>query len=269
MNDFKRIWGNRKLEDDWRRSNRSTTNATANAQFAGGTDPDALPAEKRKSRTDVAGGSYRQQIVQSVPLTPVLLAQSNARMYAAYLDIANFYRDILDDKPEAIKTYQQILTRFPADTNKAYIYYNLYRLYSITNVEISNTYKGKLLNEYPETPFAKVILDPDYARTLNDKDAAFNNAYNKVYDLYAHKKYNQAIKKTDTLMKQYPAHKQVVQLQYLRVISEGHQEGLPPFKEQLQQIADNFPADGLITPLVKKHLAYIEANKDAISPTPS
>ncbi len=263
--DFKRKWGNRKLEDDWRRSNRFATTATINAGAAtSNADPDALPADKRKSKNDVTAGSYRQQIIQGLPLTPQLLAESNTRIYGAYLDIANFYRDILDDKKDATITYQLILDKFPNDPNKAFLYYNLYRLYSETDANRSDTYKNKLLKEYPETAFAKVIINPDYGKTLDDKDAAFNADYNKVYDLYVQKKYTQAINKTDSLIKQYPAHKLVVQLYYLRVISEGHQETLPPFSEQLKQIADNFPADKLITPLVKQHLAYIDNNKQEL-----
>jgi tetratricopeptide (TPR) repeat protein len=263
---FKRKWGNRKLEDDWRRSNRSTTNVTGNgAVVANNADPDALPADKQRSKNSVAAGSYRQQLIRELPLTPQLLNESNTRIYGAYLDIANFYRDILDDKKEAAKTYQVILDKFPNDPNKAFVYYNLYRLYSETDAAKSDDFKNKLLKNYPETPFAKVITDPNYGKTLDDKDAAFNTEYNKVYDLYAQKKYPQAIKKIDTLVKQYPAHKQVVQLTYLRVISAGHGEKLPPFQDDLQQIVDTYPTDGLITPLVKQHLAYINANKQELS----
>ena len=269
FSDFKIKWGTRKLEDDWRRSSRSTTNITANGSVtpANG-DPDALPADKRRSTSNVAGGAYRQQIMRDLPLTPQLLAESNTRIYGSYLDIANFYRDILDDKKNATITYRLLLDRFPTNPNTAYVYYNLYRLYTENDVAKSTVYKDKLVKEYPETPFAKVIIDPDYAKNLNDKDAAFNADYNKVYNLYTQKKYTQAVKQTDTLIKKYPAHKQVVQLQYLRVMSEGHKEALPPFEEQLKQITENFPKDELITPLVKKHLDYINANKTELAGQP-
>jgi len=264
--DFKRKWGNRKLEDDWRRSNRSNTNTTANGPVvSSNSDPDALPADKRRSRGDVAAGTYRQQLLQNLPLTPQLLAESNARIYNAYLDIANFYRDILEDKKEAIITYLLLLTKFPNDPNKASVYYSLYRLYSEADASKSDEYKNKLLKDYPETAFAKVIVDPDYGKSADIKDAAFNALYNQVYDLYAQKKYTQTISSIDALIKQYPANKLIVQLYYLRAIAAGHQEKLPEFQADLQQIADNYPTDGLIAPLVKQHLAYVEANKLELS----
>ena len=260
-NDFKRTWGARKLEDDWRRSNRSSSIATsANGAGPGrnpGTDKLADPLAEKNA---VTAANYRQQIVQNLPLTPDKLAQSNLRIFNAYFDIANFYRDILDDKKEAITTYQLILKRFPDNPNQAAIYYSLYRLYTGLNDPQADVYKNKLLKDYAETPFAKVILDPDYSKKLGDKDAEFNTLYNSVYDLYAHRKYADVVKQVEAVQKQYPNNKYSAQLYYLRAISAGHQESPAAFKSDLQQIATNYPTDRLIIPLVNQHLNYINAN---------
>ena len=66
-------------------------------------------------------------------LTPDLLAASNTRIYNAYFDIANFYRDILGDKKGAIGFYDIILKRFPTNPNLPAVYYSMYRLYSDLN----------------------------------------------------------------------------------------------------------------------------------------
>jgi len=269
--DFKRKWGDRKLDDDWRRSSRPNTNpSTLNngPVVSQNGDPDALPAGQRKSSSNVAAGNYRQKLLHDIPLTPQSLAESNARIYGAYLDIANFYRDILDDKKEAIATFTLILNKFPDDPNKPAIYYSLYRLYSETDAVKSTEYKNQLLKDYPETTFARVIIDPDYAKHLDDKDAEFNAFYNRVYNLYAQKKYAQTISGIDDLLKQYPENKLVSQLYYLRVMAAGHQETIPSFQADLERIAENYPNDGLITPLVKQHLAYIGANKAELSTQP-
>jgi TolA-binding protein len=258
---FKRIWGNRKLEDNWRRSNRASSDITTNTlNTAQNTDPDAVADPMQRSTAKVDAGSYRQDIVQNLPLTPPLLAQSNLRVYNAYLDMANFYRDVLDDKKEAIATYELILTRFPESSNKPSLYYNLYRLYSESNIAQSDRYKDLLLKQYPETPFAKIILDPDYSKRLNDEDTEFSGLYNKVYDLYATRQYQQVITAVDDLLKQYPNNRFATQLLYLRAFAAGHQENLPPFKNDLEQIVSKYPDDKLITPLVNQHLTYINTN---------
>lgn len=266
--DFKRRWGDRKPDDNWRISNRANGNINNNnaiAAVAGIGDPDALPAGMRKSTTDVSAGAYRQSLIQNLPLTPALLAQSNNHIYNAYVDIANFYRDVLEDKKDAIATFELILNKFPDDPNKASVYYNLYRLYSDIDAARSNGYKNMLLKDYPETVFAKVIIDPDYGKKLDDKDAQFNEAYNIVYNLYRQRKYVQVMSSTDSLVKQYPGNNQLVQLYYLRAMAAGHLEKLEPFSADLENIVTNYPKDQLITPLVKQHLAYINANTSELS----
>ncbi|RZA04070.1 MAG: hypothetical protein EOP47_00705 [Sphingobacteriaceae bacterium] len=268
FNEFKRKWGNRKLEDNWRRSNRpnsdiASSNVPGNASSGG--DPDAPIINVPKGANDVTASTYRQSLIQNLPLTPQLLAQSNTRIYNAYLDIANFYRDILEDKKEAIAYYLLILDKFPNDPNKPAIYYSLYRLYSDTDLARSDEYKNKVLKEFPQSTFAKVIIDPEYGRRLDDNDALFNTAYNQVYDLYLQKKYAQVITQVDGLLRQYPTNKFSSQLSYLRAIAAGHQEALPPFQYDLQQIVAQHPDDALITPLVKQHLDYINANRELLA----
>lgn len=267
FNEFKRKWGSRKLEDNWRRSNRPNTDIT-NTNVPGNTssggDPDAPLINIPKGANDVTASAYRQTLLQNLPVTPQLLAQSNTRMYNAYLDIANFYRDILEDKKEAVAYYLLILNKFPNDPNKAAIYYSLYRLYSDTDVARADEYKNKLLKEFPQSTFARVIIDPEYGRRMDDNDALFNTSYNHIYDLYLQKKYAQVITNVDDLLRQYPNNKFSSQLSYLRAIAAGHQEALPPFQYDLQQIVAQYPDDALITPLVKQHLDYINANREML-----
>jgi tetratricopeptide (TPR) repeat protein len=263
MNDFKRKWGNRKLEDNWRRSNKgiapgSALGATQN------TDPDA-PSDPFAAANDrkapVPAGNYRQQLIKDLPLTAQLLAQSNQRIYNAYFDIANFYRDVLGDKKEAIAAYQSLRARFPGSNDKAAIYYSLYRLYTdLPDIAKADEYKNLVLKNYPQTAFAKTIIDPEYGKRVTDADAGLNGMYNNIYDLYSKKKFKEAIKGIDSLSGVYPNNKLSSQLAYLRAISSGHLERLAPFRQELTEIVSKYPNDQLITPLVRQHLAYIDTH---------
>jgi tetratricopeptide (TPR) repeat protein len=260
--DFKQKWGSRKPEDNWRRSTRSGSDITANsAGSTQGNDPDAPVNSAQNNKSATNAGRYRKNLVQDLPLTPDLLAQSNLRVYNAYIDVGNFYRDILDDKKEAIATYELVLRRFPDNPNNPAVYYSLYRLYSEVDPAKSDQYKNILLKNYAETPFAKIISDPDYAKKLQDADAEFTQAYNVVFDLYAHKQYKEVIQCVPEIIKLYPDNKLSAQLYYLQTISAGHFEKATPFKDSLQQLTKKYPNDRLITPLVNKQLAYIDANQ--------
>ncbi len=213
-------------------------------------------------------GDYRKQLTTNLPLTPDLVAKSNTRIYNAYFDIANFYRDILGDKKEAIAIYELLLSRFPDSPDKPALYYNLYRLYADDNPAKSEQYKNMLLKGYPDTPFAKIIIDPDYGKKLNDADAELTSSYNQVYDAYAGKDYKNAITLIDALQKQRPDNKWASQLVYLKVISEGHLEKFDPFRDSLTKLVTKYPNDRLIVPLVKQHIAYLDTHKSALMPRP-
>jgi tetratricopeptide (TPR) repeat protein len=258
--DFKRKWGNRKLEDNWRRSNKAANNIANSTISSQGVDPDAPTDQANGGKTTVSAGDYRQQLIKDLPLTPELMAQSNKRIYNAYFDIANFYRDVLADKKEATAIYELLLKRFPNSNDKPAIYYSLYRLYSDNDTTQSNKFKDLILKNYPETPFAKIIIDPDYGSKLNDADAGLDTSYNQVYAVYSKKKYKEAINKIDSLNNLYPNNKRSAQLAYLRAISSGHLEKLPPFRDELANIVSKYPQDKLVTPLVKQHLTYIDAH---------
>jgi TolA-binding protein len=266
---FKRQWGNRKLEDNWRRSKRSNSGMPANVGLLGSnaaTDKLGNPTGKPG---DIAGiDDYKHQLIRDLPLTPELVKQSNIRIYNAYLDLGNLYRDVLEDKKEAIATFEKLLVRFPDNPDKPAIYYNLYRLYTDVDAAKSEIYKDKILKEYPQTAFAKIILDPEYSKKLNDANAGFNVFYNQIYDLYEQKQYAQVISSAEDLLKRYPDNRFSAQLYYLKAIAAGHQEKLPPFIVDMQQILDKYPDDQLIAPLATQHLAYIEANKTEVAARP-
>ena len=258
--EFKRLWGDRKQEDDWRRSNRNSTTAASTPVNPNQGTLVTSGGPAVKSTESVSAANYRQQIVANIPNTPDRLAQSNLRIYNALFDIANFYRDILDDKKEAINTYENILKRFPNNPNKPAIDYSLYRLYSELNSDQADKYKNDLLKNYAETAFAKVILDPEYSKKMDDKESEFKAIYNQIYDLYAKRSYTDVIARVDEVMKQYPNNSLAAQLYYLRAISAGHNESTQQFKNDLEQIVKNYPNDKLIVPLVKQHIDYINAN---------
>ncbi|MXV49362.1 tetratricopeptide repeat protein [Pedobacter sp. HMF7647] len=262
FSDFKRRWGNRKLGDNWRIGDKSSQESTATAASA---PNQGLPTGNIPVPQDEASliKSYRD----ALPLTPVQLEQSNQKIATAYFDIGNFYRDELKDDAEAINTYQEILRRFPQSSYRSSVLYNLYRLYQTKDPEKSNHYKELLLREFPDSPFAKIITDPDYSQKANEKTAKLLADYNAVYNLYLQKKYVDVISGV-TIIQQDGKNQFSPQLGYLKALAIGHTQRLPALEEAFRQIATEFPDDKIITPLVAEHLQFLDKNRDEIGKRP-
>lgn len=264
--DFKKTWGTRKLEDNWRRSQKSAadiSNTLANNQI-----PSKDPfKEVNPLNSSIDKDSLKQDLVKSIPLSVEMKKASDEKIGSALYDIANYYREVNNDTLEAVKTYEQLLQRFPEDPNKLAVYYNLYRLYSANNVELSERYKNLLLTNFPDSPFAKIILDPNYNQKNDEDEVAFNQFYNEVYNLYTSKKYSSVINLI-AQKKKLEEEETPAQLAYINSLALGHLEKLDKLEESFKNIVDSNPDDKLIVPLIKIQLAFIDSNRTEIASRP-
>ncbi|MEJ6980761.1 gliding motility protein [Pedobacter sp. P351] len=262
LSDFKRKWGNRRLEDNWRRVSKTAAETTISMSA----DPDAtIGASLPASTTALSAETIRDSYLKNLPLTEPLLQQSNQKIAEAYYDIANFYKDELKDEEIAIRTFEELLGRAPESSYNLPVYYNLYRLYQPSNSEKSTAYKNLILSKFPDSPFAKVIQDPNYSREADEKVMALNKAYNEVFNLYTERKYTSVLSAIQQIDQIYGPNKLSPQLAYLNALATGHLQKLPPFENELIQLAANYPSDELITPLVKQHLQFIETNRAQVA----
>lgn len=261
--DFKKRWGPRKLEDNWRRSQRVITELPSALLPEPGSSSNPFQAmNELKTGPDTI--ALIKEYLKSVPLSAEQLAESNQKIALALYDIANYYRDISADTVEAVKTYEQLLSRFPENPNKLAVYYNLYRLYSTANKKRSDEYKTILLSKFPDSPFAKIILDPDFNNKLDEQEATFNRLYNSIYDLYVKRNYPEMLNSIEKYREVSGIEKVPAQLAYLNSLAIGHTQKLPELVNAFKVIVANFPEEKLIVPLVKQHLSFIDSNRAAM-----
>ena len=258
--DFKKRWGSRKLEDNWRRSQKSAADM-ANipaAEQRGIIDPFL---QLNTSSVNINTDSLRKSFIESIPLTNLKKNLSDQKIASAMYDVANYYRDVTLDTAEAVKTYEQLLKRFPDNLNKPAVYYNLYRLYLNVNQQKSDEYKNILLNQYLDSPFARTILNPEYNQKNDENQLIFNRFYNEAYNSYTEKKYTEVINSIDKFNSANTLKNSSAQLDYLRTLALGHTQKLDQLENAFREIVKNYPDEKLIVPLVKAHLAFIASNR--------
>lgn len=260
MADFKKRWGNRKLEDNWRRSQKSATDMSniPLTEQNGITDPFL---QLNSSSISINTDSLRRTFIESIPLTNLKKNLSDQKIASAMYDVANYYRDVALDTAEAVKTYEQFLKRFPDNSNKQAVYYNLYRLYMNVNQQRSDEFKNILLNQYPDSPFARIILDPEYNQKNDENQLAFNRLYNEAYDRYTEKKYTEVISSIDKFISGNTIKSSSAQLDYLKALALGHTQKLDQLETAFREIIKTYPDEKLIVPLIKDHLAFINSNR--------
>ncbi|MBK7956659.1 MAG: tetratricopeptide repeat protein [Bacteroidetes bacterium] len=110
--EFKKIWKDRKLEDDWRRSGK-TNNQEKN-------EPED-PTIKNKYSGDVPSLTLDESADKNlalIPFEPSQINASNDKIIEALYILGNQFKDGVENYPKAIQTFEELNRRFPKTNTK-------------------------------------------------------------------------------------------------------------------------------------------------------
>ncbi|MFN3940124.1 MAG: tetratricopeptide repeat protein, partial [Chitinophagales bacterium] len=122
FSEFRRVWGTRKLEDNWRRSDKSSISAEGDSEIAG-------EKTEVKETVDLSSDKItREQIIASLPTTDAKLQASNDKIATALYNAGAVYKQRFNQLPEARVQFTENITAYP---DNAYELQALYQLYLI------------------------------------------------------------------------------------------------------------------------------------------
>lgn len=242
FNDFKRKWGDRKLEDGWRRSQKEQVFQIDTDAVS--TGKKALQADSLDAINAQVADSRKAEFLKNVPATPELVEKSNNKIMDAFYSASMIYKDQLDNPKEAIKMLEELLKRYPKGKYELPCYYQLYRLYAQTgNTTQSNYYKNIILNDYPQSDYAQIILNPNYAAEKAKEKSKLELFYEETYRRFMNGEYATVIQRKAEAEKEFPENILIPKFDYLKTLSLGRTQSVPVFEASLQDIIRNYPED--------------------------
>jgi tetratricopeptide (TPR) repeat protein len=242
LNDFIKKWGNRKLEDNWRRSqkalsfdNPASTNPNDSlAELAGGTG-------KVKTTTDKKSVDY---YLADLPLTDSLMQRSNKRVVDAYYNLGSTYKEELNNNKKAIATFEELNNRYPDNKYKLSAYFQLYRIFtSVKNQSQADYYKNKLLNEYPNSEYAQIIKNPKYISDKNAQKGEVELFYTDTYNEYSTGNYNGAFSKANESETKFGKNDYAPKFAFIKAMSIGKLKGVDSLDAALKNLQIMYPKD--------------------------
>ncbi len=238
--EFKRKWGNRSLEDNWRRSNKSTLEGGG----MGGFGMEGTDAEGKKDSTSKASlEKYSvEYYLADIPFTDSAKEVSNQKIKEAYVNVGDIYYQELKDYDQAVNTYETLLKRFPSYEGKLSVYYKLYTIGKITeNIELVSKYQTKIINEFPNSNYARVLTDPDYFKKIEEQERHEEILYAQVYDAFSKDNHAQTIQLIEQARMENPEGKYNMQYDYMQTISEGLSKDTVEFINDLKKLISKYP----------------------------
>ncbi len=259
INEFKKRWGNRKLADNWRVSaGVANTSLDQNPNL---TDPLQQLSNAKTSSSNL--DSLRNSMLSTIPTTREQKELALNKIRNARYEIAMFYKDKLNDDKAAIEELEQLLKEYTLnDLKVAELYYQLYRLYEEIDASKSEQYRNLIIKHFPESVYAKALINPDFGKEKEAALARLNKLYEDAYLSYTNKKYAEAITKINGLEAQteeYPS--EAAKLAYLKALAIGHTEKAPAFISSLEEILKKYPNDTTVNTQIQNQLTYIANNR--------
>ncbi len=234
--EFRRRWGDRRLEDNWRRVNRARITiqqATDGSQ----TETEAL-SDSAKPLVDYKKPEY---YLRDLPLNDSLLAASNDRIAYAYLNAGKAFAGNIGETARAAESYESLVSRFPANELVPEALYNLNRLYKESDSQKAETYRQRLLEKYPASEFARILSDPEYFKKLAASSRQAENLYAEAYEAYEGEKYDLAVSICDDALKTYAGDILAPKFQLLRAYSFARNSDERTFKNELGKVIETWP----------------------------
>ena len=233
-NTFKKLWGDVKLTDNWRRQDKS--NVINSNDLA--TDDNGDNSSNSSDFRDEL-----KKLQDMIPLTSEQRKMSDDKRLDAYFLLANIYKDDFNQNQKAIETFEVLLSKFPNNKYEAECYYNLYLLYAQVNTTKAAQYKELVLSKFPTSILAEALKDPDFLKKQKSKDQEIDEAYEQAYNLYTNGNYDLSLTKCKEGVNKYKGNKLEPKFAYLAVLNTGKQKKYEEFSLGLSNIIKTYPSD--------------------------
>ncbi len=260
--EFQKKWGRRKLEDLWRLSNKQMA-----PEFGGEEAGEGELAQADSLGTDstavvVTDPKKREYYLQDLPMTEEKMAESNAKIENALYNIGYIYKDGLKDNAKSTEAFEELIRKFPEHENKLQVYYQLYKNYDeVPDPEKAQYYQNMIVKDYPESDYAKIIVDPNYNLVLEAQRNAAKNLYEDTYSAFLNNQYYLVINNYNEAAEKYQESKLLSKFEFLKALSLGKVQDLDTLAGSLRHLIDTYP-ESEVKPLAEDILARLQPDEN-------
>ncbi len=234
--EFRMKWGERRLEDNWRRKNKRTLSQAPEEQ---GSEADTLEGG---GSLPVLDNKSREFYLVNIPLSDSAMKLSDERLEDALFKMGVIYMDKLLDYDESIKAFKELISRYPESEDGPSANYYLYELSNnVQKPSEAQYYASQLSVLYPESHYAMLLNNPNYLQELQEEEMKVVRYYEELYKLYQEHNYNGVIAGSESAFVQYADDPLIPKFQYIRAMSLGALGGKEEMKVALDTLIAQYP----------------------------
>ncbi len=192
--EFQKRWGSRKLEDDWRRRNKTVFNTSDfdsdNSEGNESDNPDSQPNDsitpEQKKQLEAANDPHNREFyLKQIPATDEEKATSHDIIQEGLYNMGVILKDKLEDYDASETEFNRLLADYPDNIYRLDAYYNLYLMYMRRgNTLMAEKYRNLILTDFADSKYGIALKDPHYIDNLRKMDEVQNQLYEETYQAY-------------------------------------------------------------------------------------
>lgn len=231
-NNFRQKWGDRKREDDWRRRDKQ---ANAINQI-----PGSVADTAKVTTAQLMDPAFYKK---GIPRTEAERDSANLKIQNAFYDLGTIYKEQLAENQRSIKTFEELLKRYPRGVWNLETFYQLYRLYkAVGDDRKAQEYANRILKEFPDSEYAKIIKDPKYLEKLEVMRGRLGQMYDMAFTNFNKGEYERVIEAADSALTKFKDGKILSKFALLKVMAIGATEKLVVYRKALEDYIAKYTA---------------------------
>jgi tetratricopeptide (TPR) repeat protein len=250
-NEFQQIWGKRKLEDNWRRKSKISLNPEEVDQAAAGPEAQQKKDDTKSKESDPKTVGF---YLADLPLTDSLMQVSNDRIKSSIFAAGRIYLSILNDQPRAIALFEELNERFPGSMYELSTWIEFHKINYKADI-----YSPRITTSYPESNYAKFLLNPNFFRELENTKAVRERKYEEAISQYYKGDYSSAGKLAAEVLALQPDSILLPKAKFIEMIARGKNVSRDEFSLLLDKYQGDFPGSPAI-PTVRRIQELIRQN---------
>lgn len=266
--DFQKRWGSRKLEDDWRRRNKSSfsfndfdNSGEEDEDDSNSTDTSEEPEKSKEEAEKENDPHYPEYYLRQIPSTPEEKLTANDVIQEGMYNMGLILKDQLDAYNDASDEWQELLRRYPDNIYRMDVYYNMYLMYMRAgNKSLAERYRALMLSDFPESKYGMAMRDPDYLDKLRNMEADQERMYERAYEAYLDNRNSEVHAAYREMMKKYPLSKIMPKFMFIDALSYVSENDQEKFRSTLKEMLERYP-DTDITPIASSYLRGLAQGK--------
>ena len=271
--EFQRRWGNRKLEDDWRRRNKSSFDFNDFSTPGEGDEekPDEQTAEAEaaaeeeekdpKEADKENDPHYPEYYLKQIPKTDEERKTSNDVIQEGLYNMGVILKDKLEDFPASESEFERLLTRYPDNIYRLDTYYNMYLMYMRQGKTAkAEYYRNLILTDFAESPYGQAMRDPDYIGSLRRMMEQENQLYDKTLEAYFGNNNAEVHTLYTQVRKEFPMSALMPKFMFLEALAQVTDHNSEGFKTTLMEMLEKYP-DTDLTPYASAYLKGLAQGK--------